>query len=103
MKSTAINLWCYQPEKNHDKVYGLYLFAANGKFDVFSIFGRRGYQVNTHVWEDGVDEKTAVATYNRLLKEKFGKGYKEIVESAACCSKDKFPTLALPFQQEVAA
>ena len=83
MQSTAVNLWCFNPAANNDKVYGLYLFNANGKFDVFSLFGRRGGSLQTHVWAEGVAMDEANRVYNQLLKDKSRKGYKLIKENVA--------------------
>lgn len=73
-----IRLWCYQPEKNHDKLYDLYLSENNGKFDVFCMYGRRGAELIMHVKAEGVEKEKATKVFSDLKRQKLNKGYKPV-------------------------
>lgn len=92
----SVNLWCYQPENKHDKLYGLYLWKSGEEhFDVVSLFGVRGGKLQLHVWAEGVNKLVAVRVFRLKLKEKLGsrKGYSPISESVSAVGSS-IPTLA---------
>ena len=74
----ARNASLYFKEGNSDKVYFCDVSASGGGFVVNFSFGRRGsaLQSGTKTPNGPVDEAAAIKIFDKLVKEKTGKGYK---------------------------
>src|ERR1700674_5745604 len=65
-----------------DKVYHLQLENVEEKWSVQAQWGRRGSALQSDVKASGVTYEEAKRVYDRILREKVGKGY-QIAEAAA--------------------
>jgi predicted DNA-binding WGR domain protein len=89
-----VNLWCFDEEKNSDKLYGLYIWAADAtgeKYDVVLENSRRGSQMSFNVLKEGVSKEEATRKFQQLIREKLAKGYKPIAEKVQEVKKGQIP------------
>lgn len=78
MDTRQDRLWCR--EGNSDKVYALALTQEHGgTWKVYAEWGRRGAKLQGATKYDGADLEAAQKVYDRLLKEKVGKGYEPLM------------------------
>lgn len=76
----TVNLWCKNEAKNNDKLYRLEMTKANGKFDVFGVYGRRGGKLTLTILVEGVSVTVASNAFVRKYEAELRKGYKLIAE-----------------------
>ena len=65
----------YFRQGSSDKVYHLQLEKENDQWSVRAQWGRRGSSLQSDVKANGVAYKEAKCVYDRILREKIGKGY----------------------------
>jgi len=73
MQTETIELFFQQGSS--DKVYHLQLKSLEGKWSVHAQWGRRGSALQNDVKTNGVAYEEAKRVYDRLIREKTGKGY----------------------------
>jgi len=66
-----------------DKVYHVKLVEINGNYQVDFAYGRRGSALNTGKKISGVTIQAARKVYDKLVQEKIGKGYQEMIGGKA--------------------
>jgi bifunctional non-homologous end joining protein LigD len=72
----------YFRQGNSDKVYHLQLENIQERWTVRAQWGRRGSALQSDVKADGVPFEEAKRVYDRILREKTGKGYQIALASA---------------------
>src|SRR5580704_7587130 len=72
----------YFRQGSSDKVYHLQLENAEDKWSVHAQWGRRGSALQSDVKANGMTYEEAKRVYDRILREKVGKGY-QIAEATA--------------------
>ena len=65
----------YFRQGSSDKVYHLQLENVDDRWSVQAQWGRRGSALQSDVKANGVPYEAARRTYDRVLREKMGKGY----------------------------
>jgi bifunctional non-homologous end joining protein LigD len=76
--ATVRSIELFFQEGSSDKVYNAKIVGDAGKFDVVVAWGRRGSSLNEGKKAIGVSRADADKTFDRLVREKRGKGYEEI-------------------------
>src|SRR5712692_10395009 len=71
-----VKIELYFQQGSSDKVYHLQLEGVDGKWSVKAQWGRRGSTLQSVVKTSDVSYEEAKRVYDRILKEKTGKGYK---------------------------
>jgi len=66
----------YYQEGSSDKVYVVEVREDSGAFSVMGFNGRRGETLNSQPKGSGLSESEAQKLFNKIVKEKTGKGYK---------------------------
>jgi bifunctional non-homologous end joining protein LigD len=90
----------YFRQGNSDKVYHLYhlqLEKGNDQWSVRAQWGRRGSSLQSDVKANGVVYEEAKRVYDRILREKTGKGYQH---SRATTNEDAPISVGLPAARE---
>src|SRR5712692_1982469 len=72
----------YFRQGSSDKVYHLQLENVDSKWSVQAQWGRRGSALQSDVKANGVPYEEAMRVYDRILREKTGKGY-QIAQATA--------------------
>lgn len=75
-----IQLHCYQPENNHDKIYELRIKKDNASYVVEFSYGRRGTRLKEGVKGIYQQLNDAERIYQIILNEKTAKGYRVVSE-----------------------
>ena len=65
----------YFRQGSSDKVYHLQLAKENDQWSVHAQWGRRGSSLQSELKANGVAYEEAKRVYDRILREKTGKGY----------------------------
>ncbi len=86
----------YYQQGSSDKVYHLQLETNNGAWSVNAQWGRRGSTLQSDTKASNVTYEEAKRVYDRVLREKMGKGYR-IAEAAA---GDAAISVGLPYTKE---
>lgn len=73
----SIDLYYENARLNNDKTYHLALIKDNDRYSVLFAYGRRGNNLNRGTKVSGVPYHSAIATYDEIVREKRGKGYRE--------------------------
>ena len=87
----------YFRQGSSDKVYHLQLENAEDKWSVQAQWGRRGSALQSDVKANGVPYEEAKRVYDRILREKTGKGY-QIAQATA--NGDTPISVGLPASKE---
>lgn len=84
-----IFLHCYNEEANHDKVYHIVVEAADSKFKVSAMWGRRSSSLRLAEKTKWVSEYTANTVVSKLISDKTREGY--IIQEDESFSKYELP------------
>jgi bifunctional non-homologous end joining protein LigD len=87
----------YFRQGSSDKVYHLQLEKENDQWSVHAQWGRRGSSLQSDVKANGVAYEEAKRVYDRILREKMGKGYQV---SQATATGDAAISVGLPTAKE---
>jgi bifunctional non-homologous end joining protein LigD len=87
----------YFRQGSSDKVYHLQLEKENDQWSVHAQWGRRGSSLQSDVKATGVPYEEAKRVYDRILREKMGKGYQV---SQATAYGDAAISVGLPAMKE---
>ena len=87
----------YFRQGSSDKVYHLQLAKENDQWSVHAQWGRRGSSLQSGVKANGVAYEEAKCVYDRILREKIGKGYQPCHGSA---NGDAAISVGLPAAKE---
>jgi bifunctional non-homologous end joining protein LigD len=87
----------YFRQGSSDKVYHLQLAKENDQWSVHAQWGRRGSSLQNDVKANGVAYEEAKRVYDRILREKMGKGYQL---SQASTNGDAAISVGLPATKE---